>query len=55
MTAIYFCGQFIIKIWSILDRYSPLGSTKVGVGVNKNKKPSNASVTVTAVGTPVFC
>lgn len=49
MIAINFSGQFIIKPWQALDMYAPYGSVQIGSGVNKNKKPSNASVTITAV------
>ena len=49
MVAINFCGQFIVHTWRLLDNYAPSEMIRVGLGVNKNKKPSDASVTVTAV------
>jgi hypothetical protein len=49
MVAINFCGQFIIKTWNALDKYAASDRIRIGSGVNKNKKPSDASVTVTAV------
>ena len=49
MVTINFCGQFIIKTWNLLDNYAPSAMIRVGFGMNKNKKPSDASVTVTAV------
>ena len=41
--------RFLQQTWAALDNYVPVDMTGIGSGINRNKKPSGASVTVTAV------
>ena len=52
MVAFNFCGRFLQQTWTTLDSYAPVGLAGIGKGINRNKKPSGASVTVTAVCVP---
>ena len=49
MVAFNFCCRFLQQTWATLDNYAPVDMTGIGSGINRNKKPSGASVTVTAV------
>ena len=51
MVGINFCGSFIVRIWNALDKFAGTDRTHIGCGINRNKKPSDASVTVTTVST----
>ena len=54
MVAFNFCCRFLQQTWAALDSYAPVDMTGIGLGINRNKKPSGASVTVTAVCASTF-
>ena len=54
MVGINFCGSFIVRIWNALDKFAATNKIHIGSGINRNKKPSDASVTVTTVSYMFF-